>query len=390
MYVRDQVLQELGRPLEVRAGSIVVHDIELEPRFYHLVPLPAPVFDLMIMRARQRRLIALVPERLRYLGMEVDIQQAFEQTSAGGFRVIAEAADAAALLDRVERHLSLAVQPPPEPAGPVLRRFDDDDEQFADTDAERFGRDLVKEAREGRLERCIGREDVIDDVVRVLCKRGKNSPILLGEAGVGKTAIVEGLAWAIAEERVPATLARAQILDVNLAALAAGCSMKNEYEGRVKQLVEQAMDDPRIILFFDEVHLVADPKNDVSQMLKAPLSRPGLSVIGCTTYDEYRRYILPDAALKRRFIEFHVDEMSPPETLAVLQRVQPLYERHHGVVIDDDVLESIITLADRFVPDRRFPDKAIDLLDEACSRQRQIERQQAEPADNQVIQQKQA
>jgi ATP-dependent Clp protease ATP-binding subunit ClpC len=225
-----------------------------------------------------------------------------------------------------------------------------------------YGRDLTREAREGKLDPVIGRSEEINRVIQILARRTKNNPVLVGDPGVGKTAIVEGLAQAIIEGRVPPVLRGARIVSVDLAGVVAGTKYRGEFEERLRQII-------------DELHTLigaggAEGTLDAANILKPPLSRGEIQVIGATTTGEYHRYIEKDAALERRFQPVIVLEPSPEETLEILKGLRPRYEAHHGVVVPDEILQLSVKIGIRSLPGRNFPDKAIDLIDEAASRVR--------------------
>jgi ATP-dependent Clp protease ATP-binding subunit ClpC len=237
---------------------------------------------------------------------------------------------------------------------------------------DQFGRDLTGDAEEGRLDPTAGREREIRRVITVLARRQKNNPVLIGEPGVGKTAIVEGIARRIVEGNVPAALLGKRIISLNLGGMVAGAMFRGQFEERVKAILEEVRQNPDIILFIDELHTVvgagaAEGAVGASDMLKPALARGELRAIGATTLDEYRQHIEKDAALERRFAPVLVDEPSPEEAIAMLHAVKPEYELHHGVQITDEAVEAAVNLSDRYINDRFLPDKAIDLLDEASS-----------------------
>ena len=235
-----------------------------------------------------------------------------------------------------------------------------------------FGRDLTRDAAEGKLDPTAGREREIRRVITVLARRQKNNPVLIGEPGVGKTAIVEGIARRIVEGNVPAALLNKRIVALNLGGMVAGAMFRGQFEERVKAIIEEVRENPEVILFIDELHTVvgtgaAEGAVGASDMLKPALARGEVRCIGATTLDEYRKHVEKDAALERRFQPVLVDEPSPEEALAMLLAVRPEYEKHHGVRITDEAAESAVTLSDRYINDRFLPDKAIDVLDEASS-----------------------
>lgn len=238
---------------------------------------------------------------------------------------------------------------------------------------DQFSRDLTELARQGQLDPVIGRRKEIERAIQVLCRRTKNNPALIGEPGVGKTAIVEGLAQDIASENVPRILADKRVVTLDLAALVAGTKYRGEFEGRLKRIVDEIGQSREIILFVDELHTLvgagaAEGSMDAANILKPALARGELQCIGATTLDEYRRHFEKDAALERRFQPIYVEEPSVDETMEILRGIKGLYEKHHGVTIEDEALQAAASLAARYVSGRFLPDKAIDLIDEASSR----------------------
>ena len=238
---------------------------------------------------------------------------------------------------------------------------------------DKFGTDLTQLARAGKLDPVVGREAEIERVVQILSRRKKNNPILIGEAGVGKSAIVEGLALRIAAGDVPYTIAGKRLFSLDISSLVAGTKFRGEFEERMQQLLDELRQTQNTILFIDEIHTIVGAGStqgslDTANILKPALARGELQTIGATTLDEYRENIERDAALERRFQKVLVEPTSPEETLRILQQIAPRYEAHHKVRYTDEALRACVALTGRYITDRYFPDKAIDLLDEAGSR----------------------
>ena len=236
---------------------------------------------------------------------------------------------------------------------------------------EKLGTNLTEQARDGLLDPVIGREKEIQETAEILCRRTKNNAILVGDAGVGKTAVVEGLAQAIVAGKVPETIQDKEIYSIDLSSLEAGTQYRGSFEENIKQLVEEVKAAGNIILFFDEIHQILgtgatggeDGGKGLADIIKPALSRGELSVIGATTQDEYRNTILKNAALARRFNDVVINEPTAADTLRILQGVKELYEKHHHVVLPDDVLKAAVDYSIQYIPQRTLPDKAIDLID---------------------------
>ncbi|PEY31748.1 ATP-dependent Clp protease ATP-binding subunit ClpC [Bacillus cereus] len=238
-----------------------------------------------------------------------------------------------------------------------------------------LARDLTVVAREGRLDPVIGRSKEIQRVIEVLSRRTKNNPVLIGEPGVGKTAIAEGLAQQIVNNEVPETLRDKRVMTLDMGTVVAGTKYRGEFEDRLKKVMDEIRQAGNIILFIDELHTLigaggAEGAIDASNILKPSLARGELQCIGATTLDEYRKYIEKDAALERRFQPIHVDEPSLEESIQILKGLRDRYEAHHRVSITDDAIDASVKLSDRYITDRFLPDKAIDLIDEAASKVR--------------------
>ncbi len=238
---------------------------------------------------------------------------------------------------------------------------------------EKFGRDVVKDARDGKIDPVIGRDDEIRRIIEILARKTKNNVILIGEPGVGKTAIIEGLAQRIVREDVPSTLKNKTIYELDMGALVAGAKYRGEFEERLKAVLKKIKDsDGKIILFIDEIHLIVgagktDGALDAGNMLKPMLARGEIDCIGATTLNEYRLYIEKDRALERRFQQVLVKEPTVEDTISILRGLKDRFESHHGVKITDSAIVAAATLSNRYLTERFLPDKAIDLIDEACA-----------------------
>ncbi len=240
---------------------------------------------------------------------------------------------------------------------------------------ERYSRDLTEQAKEGRMDPVVGRKDEMERVIQILSRRMKNNPCLVGEPGVGKTAIVEGLARMISAGTVPDTIKDKRLLSLDLSGMIAGSKYRGEFEERIKRMIEEVIRDGNVILFVDELHTLigaggAEGAIDASNILKPALSRGEIQMIGATTTAEFRKYIEKDAALERRFQPVSVEEPTKEQAIDILKGLRSCYEEHHNVQIEDEAVEAAVNLSERYINDRFLPDKAIDLIDEACSRKR--------------------
>lgn len=238
---------------------------------------------------------------------------------------------------------------------------------------EKYGRNIIEEAKKGKIDPVIGRDEEIRSITRVLSRKTKNNPVLIGEPGVGKTAIVEGLALRIVKGDVPSSLKNKTIWELDMAALVAGAKYRGEFEERLKNVLNEVKkSDGEIIMFIDEIHMIVgtgktDGAMDTSNILKPMLARGEIHVIGATTLNEYRQYIEKDGALERRFQKVKVEEPNVEDTITILRGLKERFEIHHGVTIQDKALIAAATLSNRYITDRYLPDKAIDLVDEACA-----------------------
>lgn len=263
--------------------------------------------------------------------------------------------------EQLQDYLQIAMQPP---GGSY---------QSTTPTLDQFSRDMTDEVREGKLDPIIGREEETDRICQILCRRTKNNPCLIGEPGVGKTAIVEGLAQKIMKGTVPEPLRQKRIVALDMAAMVAGSRFRGDFEERIKNVLNEAAGADNVLLFIDELHTIigaggSEGALDAANIMKPMLSRGEIQVIGATTVDEYRKHVEKDAALARRFQSILVEEPNEDETVQILEGLRPAYEKHHDVRISDEALKAAAGLSARYIPDRFLPDKAIDLMDEACSR----------------------
>lgn len=250
-----------------------------------------------------------------------------------------------------------------------------DGEEHSDSMLEQFSIDLTEKAAEGQLDPMIGREEEMERFMQVLCRRTKNNPCLIGDPGVGKTAIVEGLAQKIADGTVPVLLQNKRLLSLDLTKVIAGTKYRGEFEERMKRIVTEVTENPAVILFIDEIHTMigaggSEGAMDASNILKPALARGDFQLIGATTSEEYTKYFEKDAALVRRFQPVRIEEPSVEQTVTILNGLKYRFEDYHKVLVSEEVIRDIVVLSDRYISDRFLPDKAIDLLDEACARKR--------------------
>ncbi len=238
---------------------------------------------------------------------------------------------------------------------------------------DKYGKDITKVASEGGLDPVVGRENEIERIAQILSRRKKNNPVLIGEPGVGKSAIIEGLALRIIQRKVARVLFDKRIVALDMASVVAGTKYRGQFEERIKAIIDEVANNKNIILFIDEIHTIVGAGNasgsmDAANLLKPALARGEVQCIGATTLDEYRKNIEKDGALERRFQKVIVDATNTEETLEILHNIKHVYEQHHGVAYTDEALQACVRLTDRYITDRSFPDKAIDALDEAGSR----------------------
>ena len=274
-------------------------------------------------------------------------------------------------LERARQEVMSLLNSGPSPSGGSNTRQKNNNTPTLD----QFGRDLTELARDGKIDPVIGREKEIERVIQILSRRTKNNPCLIGEPGVGKTAIAEGLAQKIIEGKLPENLKDKRVVNLDLSAMVAGAKYRGEFENRLKKVMEEIKNSDNIILFIDELHTIvgagaAEGAIDASNIIKPALARGELQTIGATTLDEYKKYIEKDAALERRFQPITVGEPTTEEALKILEGLRDKYEAHHGVKITDEALRAAVDLSDRYINDRFLPDKAIDLIDEAASKVR--------------------
>ena len=237
---------------------------------------------------------------------------------------------------------------------------------------EEFGYDITKAAREGKLDPLVGREDEIQRVIQILGRRRKNNPMLVGDPGVGKSAIVEGIAIKIVTGDIPPVLADKRLISLDLGSIVAGTKYRGDFEKRLKAIINEVAQSPDVILFIDEFHTIvaaggASGSLDASNMLKPALARGDIQCIGATTLDEFRKIVEKDGALDRRFQKIIVEHTDIPQSISILDRLKTNYEKHHNVIYTDDAIEACVRMSDRYITDRCLPDKAIDAMDEAGS-----------------------
>ena len=320
-----------------------------------------------------------------FVGTEHILMVLSKEKDSCGVKLLAEhGVDIESLAEEVNRSICLEIGGAGErshknhPRGiqPPIARQDSAQTPHID----KYSRDLTERAKDGALDPVIGRDAEVERVIQILSRRSKNNPCLIGEAGVGKTAIVEGLAQRISDGLVPDCLAGKRVLSLDLTAMVAGAKYRGDFEERIKHVLQEAGRDSGILLFIDELHSImgagaAEGAIDAANILKPQLARGEICVIGATTIAEYRRYIEKDAALERRFQSIMVEEPCEQSALEILRGLRSRYEEHHNIQISDEALLAAVSLSSRYIPDRFLPDKAIDLLDESAARFRLHHRQ---------------
>ncbi|MFM7230944.1 MAG: ATP-dependent Clp protease ATP-binding subunit [bacterium] len=349
----ERIRQEVENMVSASGGTMVVGEIPFTPRAKR-------VLELAVEEARQLN--------HNYVGTEHLLLGLIREGEGVAAKVLMELG-----VDRkkVREETLKLLGGSPAASAPVERN-----EERPETPAlNQFGRDLTALAREGKLDPVIGRDKEIERVVQVLSRRKKNNPVLIGEPGVGKTAIAEGLAQRIISMQVPESLKNKRIVTLDLAAVVAGTKYRGQFEERLKTVMNELRESKDTVIFIDELHTIvgaggAEGAIDASNMLKPALARGELQCIGATTLDEYRKYIEKDGALERRFQPVTVDQPGIEDTTRILMGLRDKYEAHHGVKITDEAIVQAVKLADRYMNDRFFPDKAIDIIDEACARSR--------------------
>lgn len=377
--VRNEIRREIGRG-EGPKGDVLP-----------LTPRTEMVLSLAIFLAEQDEqrdvteghlLMALLQEGegvpiRKLIEMEFDLNYWLQQLIAeeqdlfsAGFNLDS---DDSSLIDFLDSDSEFDI---PQPSLFPRRRFGsaDDDMEMPTPLLDKYGRDLTKQAAENKIGPAVARESEIRALARTLARSKKNNPLLLGDAGVGKTAVVEGLAYAIYQKTAPDTLTDKRIVQIEIGTLVAGTSLRGQFEERLVGIVEEIKNSGNCILFIDEIHTIVgagdtiDSNLDAANILKPALARGEIMCIGATTHEEYRRAIAQDPALDRRFRTIDIEEPSVPDAVTILTNQQIKLEEHHGVVIKPETVEAAVKLAVRYMPDRRLPDKALDLLDEACTR----------------------
>jgi ATP-dependent Clp protease ATP-binding subunit ClpC len=337
---------------------------EIMPEFITISPRSKNIIEI----ARQYSVKLKVP----YIGTEHILLGLIDEGEGIGAQIIKSQVNFQDLKNEVVQAIKGGQE---EEGAPNLASSTNDSKAAGTKTIDKYGIDLNKQAKEGKLDPVIGRENVIERVIQILSRRTKNNPCLIGEPGVGKTAIAEGLAQEIVKGDVPETLKNKRVVTLDLSGMVAGAKYRGEFEERLKNAIGEIKASGDIILFIDEMHTIigagaSEGAIDASNILKPALARGELQVVGATTIDEYKKHIEKDAALERRFQPITVEEPSVEDTIQILKGLRDKYEAHHKVVITDDAIEAAAKLSHRYISDRFLPDKAIDLIDEAASRVR--------------------
>ena len=364
MLLTNERIRQVRREWDTQSHA-VIRGVPL-PRDHFQAPVNGA--DLLLKRlSGEGGCCVLIEAGVSYLGSDLGLAASFAGPVNQGWRVLCTVSPATAevVLARLETILGLSGVPP-SLSQRTIRVIAPVDPSQARRSACPFGTDLVEEARGGRIRAALFRERETEALLRILTKEGKNAACLVGEAGVGKTKVVEQLAVRVAAGHVPESLLGVRILDVNLSFLMAGAGALNEAEGRLKEVLDAARADRDTILFFDELHVLCSPMHQSAQLIKPDLGRGRVRCIGATTQREFCA-IEDDAALARRFQAVPVVELTPQQTLEVLRDYAVRLAGHHRVAIDEAMLQSALVLSQRHIPQRRLPDKALDLLDEACA-----------------------
>ena len=340
---------------------------EIMPEFITISPRSKNIIEM----ARQYSIQLKVP----YIGTEHVLLGLIDEGEGIGAQIIKSQASLQELKNEVIQAIKGGLEGEEGEAGINQASSVQSNKATGTKTIDKYGIDLNKQAKEGKLDPVIGRENVIERVIQILSRRTKNNPCLIGEPGVGKTAIAEGLAQEIVRGDVPEMLKNKRVITLDLSGMVAGAKYRGEFEERLKNAIDEIKASGDIILFIDEMHTIigagaSEGAIDASNILKPTLARGELQVVGATTIDEYKKHIEKDAALERRFQPITVDEPSVEDTILILKGLRDKYEAHHKVVITDDAIEAAAKLSHRYISDRFLPDKAIDLIDEAASRVR--------------------
>ncbi len=357
----DKIQKTIEDTVKAPTGPVTIGEIPFTPR-------AKKVLELSIDEARLHN--------HNYVGTEHLLLALIREGEGVASRVLTElGADHEAVKREVMKALGKSDSPEGRLGRAKGRRKPVEEKKKENSVLEQFGRNMTDMAREGKLDPTIGRSREIDRCIQILSRRKKNNPVLIGEPGVGKTAIVEGFATKIVEGNVPALLKDQEIVTLDLASVVAGTKYRGQFEERLKQIMAEVRENPEVILFIDELHTIvgaggAEGAIDASNMLKPALSRGEIQCVGATTMDEYRKFIEKDGALERRFQPVMVDPPSEEETIEILFGLRDKYEAHHRVKFDDDAIRACVWLSNRYISGRALPDKAIDIIDEAGSRAR--------------------